>query len=329
MSHSAILNRVQALRIAGALDQAYAVLREGAEAGDAEALLQLALWRVSGTEIARDLALARDLFGRAADAGHDYARLIHCYFMASGTGGATEPAAALRDLRGLEGKLAGVTEQIALVENMGDGFNEPATMLNEACELHDCPQVVLRPSFLSRAEVNWLGRFSIGRLQPSMVVDPVTSRLVPNPIRRSEEAIFGVLQEDLVVSAINRRIAAASGMPAENGEPLLILRYKPGGEFRAHSDALGGVDNQRIATMLLYLNSTYEGGETEFPKLGLRIKGRLGDALFFANVDSQGRPEPAALHAGRPVTRGEKWLATRWIRARGYEFPPPTPTLDV
>jgi hypothetical protein len=33
---------------------------------------------------------------------------------------------------------------------------------------------------------------------------------------------------------------------------------------------------------------------------------------------ADGRPDPDTLHAGVPVERGEKWLATLWLRQRRY-----------
>ena len=57
------------------------------------------------------------------------------------------------------------------------------------------------------------------------------------------------------------------------------------------------VKGQRIKTCLVYLNAEFEGGETEFPKLGLKYRGRAGDA-------------------GLPPTRGEKWLFSQWMRSK-------------
>jgi prolyl 4-hydroxylase len=71
-----------------------------------------------------------------------------------------------------------------------------------------------------------------------------------------------------------------------------------------------------VATFLAYLNDGYVGGETDFPRAGLRFKGAAGDALMFANVDLQGRPEPLSLHAGLPPGSGEKWVLSQWIRDR-------------
>jgi prolyl 4-hydroxylase len=69
-------------------------------------------------------------------------------------------------------------------------------------------------------------------------------------------------------------------------------------------------------TFLLYLNDDYEGGETEFPVIGLRWKGRKGEGLFFWNVQPGGAPDERTLHAGAPVSRGEKWVLSQWIEGR-------------
>jgi prolyl 4-hydroxylase len=130
---------------------------------------------------------------------------------------------------------------------------------------------------------------------------------------------FGPVEEDLVVRALNRRLATATGTEPTQGEPLHILRYAPGPEYKPHLDALPAVANQRHWTALVYLNSGYAGGETAFPELDLAVRGEPGDALVFRNVDAAGRPDPRTRHAGRPVTAGAKWLATRWIRQSAYD----------
>jgi prolyl 4-hydroxylase len=98
------------------------------------------------------------------------------------------------------------------------------------------------------------------------------------------------------------------------GEPLTLLRYAVGQQYRQHHDCLPHVRNQRAWTMLIYLNEGYAGGETIFPRLGLSVKGRKGDALLFRNTDAQGQAAEAAMHLGAPVMAGQKWLCTRWIR---------------
>jgi prolyl 4-hydroxylase len=154
--------------------------------------------------------------------------------------------------------------------------------------------------------------------------------MIPHPVRRSDAAVFGVHAEDLVVNALNRRIAAVTGTRLDQGEPLQLLRYRTGGEYRPHMDALPPAEpNQRILTMLVYLSEDYEGGETGFPRARISFRGRMGDALLFRNVTADGSPDPLTLHAGLPVSRGEKLIASRWIRERRFSYPPPPPILDL
>ena len=120
--------------------------------------------------------------------------------------------------------------------------------------------------------------------------------------------------EDLVLQAINRRLAQASGTGVGHAEALFVMRYTPGQEYKPHLDALAGLRQQRAWTAITYLNEGYEGGETVFPELSISIRGRIGDVLIFSNVHADGSADPRVRHGGLPVTRGEKWIATRWIR---------------
>jgi prolyl 4-hydroxylase len=105
-----------------------------------------------------------------------------------------------------------------------------------------------------------------------------------------------------------------------------VLHYEPGEEFLPHFDFLDVSQpgpakdvagrGQRVLTFLIALNDDYDGGETEFPEIGKRWKGRKGSGLFFWNVEPDGTPDRLTRHAGLPPTRGEKWLLSQWIRGR-------------
>ena len=103
-------------------------------------------------------------------------------------------------------------------------------------------------------------------------------------------------------------------------QALHVLRYRPGQQYRPHHDAHAytPVPNRRHQTAILYLNNDYAGGETAFTELGIQVRGVPGDLLVFDNLDAHGAPDPRMLHAGNPVTAGEKWIATRWIRGADY-----------
>jgi prolyl 4-hydroxylase len=187
-----------------------------------------------------------------------------------------------------------------------------------ARRLSERPDVRLFPALLTPAECTHVASVGADLLEPSMIVDPATGKMRPDPVRTSDAAVIGPAREDLVIRALNRRIAAASGTAIDAGEPLTVLRYAPGQQYRPHHDALSGAVNQRRWTMLVYLNQGYGGGETVFPATGLSVKGRGGDGLLFANLDSEGGIDAMAQHAGLAVTTGAKWLCTRWIREGSY-----------
>jgi prolyl 4-hydroxylase len=160
-------------------------------------------------------------------------------------------------------------------------------------------------------------------LEPSVVIDVATGRQVRDPVRNSDGMGFTWPLENPAVHALNRRIAAASGTAVGCGEPLQVLRYRVGEEYKPHIDAIPGFANQRVLTMIVWLNDDYEGGETSFLAPGLKLRGQAGDGLLFANVDARGERDLRSVHAGLPVTRGEKYIASRWIRAETF-VPPRT-----
>ena len=63
---------------------------------------------------------------------------------------------------------------------------------------------------------------------------------------------------------------------------------------------------------MIYLNTPLRGGATTFPDSQLEVAPIKGHGLFF----SYDRPDAATgtLHGGAPVTEGEKWVATKWLR---------------
>ena len=121
-------------------------------------------------------------------------------------------------------------------------------------------------------------------------------------------------------------MAAVLGMPVRNMEGPTILHYDAGQEITEHFDFVNpqiphyaeeiNSPGERVVTFLVYLNDDYDGGETEFPRLGVRHKARRRDGLFFVNALPDGTPDTRMVHAGRPPTRGEKWIVSQFVRSR-------------
>jgi prolyl 4-hydroxylase len=329
MAANPVMAEVEALLAARRFAEAAQRLSSAAAAGDAAALLAFAMWRIAGDIVRRDLPQARALMARAAAAGSRDAALLSATFDANGLGGAADWPAAMARLSALATAFPHVRRQLRLLDAMDLTPAGDPRALPQPEPLSEAPHVRAFPGFLSREECTYLVQSAEPLFRPSLVVDPASGRMVAHPIRVSEAALFGVTHEDPVIAAINRRIAAASGTTAAQGEPLQILRYRAGGEYKAHMDALPAEPNQRTHTLLVYLADTYQGGETHFLRTGLSYRGRTGDALLFRNVTEDGAADPMAQHAGLPVTRGVKLVASRWIRARPFAFPPPRPLLAL
>ena len=300
----------------GRAREALAVLERLAGEGDAGALLMLAKWYRAGRPVPRDLSRARDLYRRAGEVGALEGASAHIAFTAMGVGGPRDWPGALALLQRLAEKEPSAARQLALVETMALTPEGDPEAVPEAEPLSESPYIARFPGLFSAAECRYLAEAAAPVFVAARTIDEKTGNQFLNPIRTSETAGFPWMAENPAIHALNRRIAAISGTDAMQGEPLQVLRYSVGQEYKPHFDAVPGMDNQRVLTVLVYLNEDFEGGETRFLDLDLTIRARAGDALLFSNVGEDGRPNPRTMHAGLPVTRGAKLLASRWIRER-------------
>jgi prolyl 4-hydroxylase len=196
------------------------------------------------------------------------------------------------------------------LDSNGDPIEIP-----EAEILSEHPDVRLFRAAFSAAECDFLRLLAEPTYERSVVY--IGGQSVPDPLRTSDGSTIHWLIEDPASHSINRRLAALTGTFADQGEPLQILRYRPGQQYRPHVDWLGD-QNRRVITALIYLNDGYDGGETAFVKTGLRVKGSTGDVLTFRSVGRDNEFDPLSEHAGLPVANGTKFLASRWIREGRY-----------
>jgi prolyl 4-hydroxylase len=315
--------RAAALARAGAVAEACRLLEQAMAAGDGLAAATLADWRMAGQLVRRDIGQAQALYGRALELGVDAAAGPFLALLASGAGNAVRdwPGTCTLLVRRSADPLARL--QARLLEAMdltesGDPRRSPP-----ASPLCTAPWIASVPALLTPDECAYLIERAAPRLQPSQVIDPLSGRLIRDPVRTARAAAFPFVIEDPVVHAINRRLAAATATSWAQGEPAQVLCYRPGEEYKLHSDALPRGSNQRFITVLVALNEDYRGGETRFPAIDFAWRGRVGDALVFRNADASGTPDAAARHAGIRVRRGIKFLLSRWIRERALDLAGP------
>jgi prolyl 4-hydroxylase len=187
------------------------------------------------------------------------------------------------------------------------------------------PRIIVFGNVLSDDECRELIAASRPKLARSETVNRASGETELNEARTSDGTYF-FHDASPLLERINRRLAQLTRWPLANGEPLQILRYGVGAEYQPHYDYFSPEDpgtaallqhgGQRVATLITYLNTPDAGGATVFPDIGLEVAPLRGHAVFF----SYDRPQPASrtLHGGTPVTAGEKWIATRWMREGVY-----------
>jgi prolyl 4-hydroxylase len=188
------------------------------------------------------------------------------------------------------------------------------------------PRVIVLGGLLSDDECDQMVELARQRLARSETVKLDTGASEVNEARTSE-GMFFTRGENALCTRIEARIAALLQWPIENGEGLQVLRYRPGAEYKPHYDyfdpAQPGTPSilkrggQRVASLVMYLNTPVRGGATTFPDVHLEVGPVKGNAVFF----SYDRPHAMtrSLHGGAPVLEGEKWVATKWLREGRFQ----------
>lgn len=187
------------------------------------------------------------------------------------------------------------------------------------------PRVVVFNNLLSEQECDELIALSELKLSRSTTVNSSTGAFEVHEARTSEGTYF-LLGENELCQRIERRIAELVRWPIENGEGLQILRYSNGATYTPHYDyfdpaAPGSATilktgGNRVGTIVMYLQAPEKGGATTFPDVGFEVAPVKGSAVFFSYANPH--PSSKSLHSGAPVTQGEKYVATKWLRERAY-----------
>ena len=144
--------------------------------------------------------------------------------------------------------------------------------------------------------------------------------------------------------ALEKRISNLLMTDDKVQESWNVLRYDKGQHYHAHYDYFEPESFHEVAddpgvqrhyTLLLYLSEPEEGGETAFPweyrnrlddadfsfencDSGIKVRPKMGDAVYFESIFPDHSLDELSLHAGCPPSKGMKWVATKWIRVGNY-----------
>lgn len=294
--------------------QGIQMLKIAADEGNAQACSLIATLLAAGQVAPQSWSGALDYLFRAAQAGDWRARQQIALLV-------SDPFLGQRLLEPGEGR---PWAQARAAIDIGHWLRTPAPKV-----VKDAPRIVVFEQFLPQGVCEWIMEAARPRLEAARVHVPASGERRVDSYRTNTGMGFALLETDVVLQIVNARISMATGVPLAHQEATNVLHYAVGQEYRPHFDFIDPDasphyaetvrrEGQRVATFLIYLSEAFEGGETDFPRAGIRYRGRVGDAIMFANVDLNGAVDRQTLHAGLAPTRGEKWLLSKWIRDRPY-----------
>jgi prolyl 4-hydroxylase len=181
---------------------------------------------------------------------------------------------------------------------------------------------VIYPNFITEEEANYILEMAEYNYTDSTVIGSKADN-----IRKSQT--YWLSKEDEVAKKIMNRVCKIDGNNINQCEDIQVVKYDPNGYYKEHHDSCcddtddcadfseGG--GQRISTMVIYLNDDFEGGATRFPNLDKDFKPKKYSGILFYPMNKNGdKCHENSLHAGMPITSGQKYIANVWIREKKF-----------
>ena len=183
------------------------------------------------------------------------------------------------------------------------------------------PEPVVYANYISDEEIEYLKKYFEKNNTGPSIVQTEGGPGMNNSVRISETAWLDIVN-DKVGRSLADRCLKLIDRPIQNCEALQIVKYKRGGFFKIHQDAITipAVENQRMYTFMFCLNDDFKGGQTIFPHLDKTYKLKKGDLLFFHCLDNYGMLTDKSVHGGLTVRSNEKWIANLWVRQYPFEY---------
>ncbi len=187
---------------------------------------------------------------------------------------------------------------------------------------HDDAQVYIYQGFLGSSDCQ-------------MLIDKINADAVPSSLYKGTEQpgfrtsySCHLSRWDYDVGRIEARMSDTLGIENDYAETMQGQRYLVGQEFKSHHDFFhpsqnywneeGPAGGQRSWTAMIFLNEPDEGGNTDFPHLGIGVRPQAGMMLIWNNMNRDGTMNYHTLHAGTPILAGEKHIITKWYRQNNW-----------
>jgi prolyl 4-hydroxylase len=178
-------------------------------------------------------------------------------------------------------------------------------------------------NFISNDECDKLIQMANNRFVTSTVYTTNTGTV--DTSARSSSCYYFKRDENELIKSIEDKVASSLNINLNQIEPLQIVKYEKGQQYKYHHDYFGNETdqklNQRVYSILVYLNDLDEvdGGSTHFPLYKIRTYPYKGRAIGWNNLNPDGKENSLTLHAGEPILSDKvKYVLTIWTRKFNY-----------
>lgn len=141
------------------------------------------------------------------------------------------------------------------------------------------------------------------------------NKIVYDPMQRMSKTKFTTSMDSSshakVIRDVNKYMMDSYGVYKSN---MQVTKYDKNDFFKLHTDALKEhqiplFGEQRLWTVILYLNDDFKGGQTCFPYIQEIYYPRQGDIIMWPNVDENMKIHENLKHKGMTVLDGTKYIA--------------------
>lgn len=189
--------------------------------------------------------------------------------------------------------------------------------------VHDRPRVEYWSNFLERDQIDSIVQYQSREFKRSFGYVTAEQKSKEVSARTSSTSFDRGGSLNPIKELIYHKLKPVTlpKLELDHMEPLQVTRYEAGQFYQQHVDFFNGernpnhILNDRIATVVIYLNDDFTGGCTTFPLLNLHSFARCGSAVYFQYDYDDIKVRKLTEHIGTPPLSGVKYIITSWIRA--------------
>mmetsp|Transcript_39945 Transcript_39945/g.96405 ORF Transcript_39945/g.96405 Transcript_39945/m.96405 type:complete len:504 (+) Transcript_39945:2499-4010(+) len=218
----------------------------------------------------------------------------------------------------------------------GDEGSAAASAVEGSSEIKYGPWIVTIEDFVTQDQVDALKghgeRQGYSRSYDGVQKDDGSWERIPVEWRTSGESFCNTPQclEDPIVTDLMTNVTSTLGIPESHCDYLQLLKYTTGQFYKEHNDydahQVFASAGARSITWYMYLSTVPEGGETQFPRIPIKVAPKQGRVLVWSNIrdDDPIEEDLLARHEALPVISKDslKYGATAWFHSQNIRQVP-------